>query len=40
MTKKKLITEKRKCIFQPNSITVPKGLHAIPLQTARGAVNV
>ena len=28
------------CIFQPNSITVPKGLHAIPLQTARGAVNV
>ena len=23
------------CIFQPNSMTVPKGRHAIPLQTAR-----
>ena len=28
------------CIFQPNSITVPKGLHAIPLQTARSATSV
>ena len=35
-----LFQDYKSCIFQPNSITAPKGLHAIPLQTARGAVNV
>ena len=30
---------KEECIFQPNSMTVPEGLHAIPLQTARSAAH-
>lgn len=35
-----MVVRHAECIFQPNSITVPKGLYAVPLQTARSAANV